>query len=94
MVGIRAWFCAAIAQSGPSKNYAIYRSAKTAKELFELAANNPKLLIPILVNSTSEEELSIVSKIVSSETNNFDFVINCAGYLHKAKHGPEKFAAN
>ena len=76
------------------KIFATYRSAETAKELLELAANNSKLLIPILANSTSEEELSIVSKIVSSETNKFEFVINCAGYLHKAERGPEKFAPN
>ena len=69
------------------KIFATYRSAETVKELFELAANNPKLLVPILANNTSEEELSIVSKIVSFETNKFDFVINCVGYLHKAEHG-------
>ena len=36
------------------KIFATYRSAETAKELFELAASNPKLLVPILANNTSE----------------------------------------
>ena len=69
------------------KIFATYRSAKTAKELFELAVNNLKLLVPILANNTIEEGVSIVSKIVSFKKNKFDFVINCVGYLHKAEHG-------
>ena len=94
MFGIGAWFCEAIAQSGPSKNFCNLSKCLNRQKLFELAANNPKLLIPILANSTGEEELSIVSEIVSYENNKFEFVINCAGYLHKAEHVPEKFKPN
>ena len=90
MVGIVAWFCEAIVESGPSKNFAAYRSTETTKELLDLASNNPQVLIPILAESTLEEDVSNVSKMVSQETNKFDLVINFVGYLHNAEHGPEK----
>ena len=46
--------------------------------------------MPILADSTCEEDVSNVAKMVSQETNKLDLVINCVGYLHNAEHGPEK----
>ena len=77
----------------PQKNFAAYRSTENAKELLDLASNNPQVLIPILAESTLEEDVSNVSKMVSQETNKLDLVINCVGYLHNAEHGPEKICA-
>jgi len=74
----------------PQKKFAAYRSTENAKELLDLASNNPQVLIPILAESTLEEDVSNVSKMVSQETNKLDLVINCVGYLHNAENGPEK----
>ncbi len=88
--GLGLGFVKQLLSQAPQKIFATYRSAKTAKELLELAANNPRVLIPILADSTCEEDVSNVAKMVSQETSKLDLVINCVGYLHNVQHGPEK----
>ena len=88
--GLGLGFLKQLLSKAPHKIFATYRSAETANELLDLAANNSQVLVPILADSTHEEDVGNVAKMVSQETNKLNLVMNCVGYLHNNEHGPEK----
>jgi NAD(P)-dependent dehydrogenase (short-subunit alcohol dehydrogenase family) len=88
--GLGLGFVKKLLSKAPHKIFATYRSTETANELLDLAANNSQVLVPILADSTREEDVGNVAKMVSQETNKLNLVMNCVGYFHNNEHGPEK----
>ena len=80
--GLGLDFVKQLLSKAPHKIFATYRSAQTANELLDLAANNSQILVPILADSTHEEDVGNEAKMVSQEKNKLNLFINCVGYLH------------
>ena len=92
--GLGSQFAEELLKCGASKVFVTYRSDTGAGvqsgKLAALIQNYPDRIHPIKADSTKEEGMVEIARVVSEEVSEIHFLVNCVGYLHNSDHGPEK----
>ena len=92
--GLGSQFAEELLKCGASKVFVTYRSDTGAGvqsgKLADLIQNYPDRIHPIKADSTKEEGMVEIARVVGEEVSEIHFLVNCVGYLHNSDHGPEK----
>jgi len=90
--GIGLAFTKRLIESNPKVQlYATYRDSAKLSGLFDLKKSSYKDRLHLIeLSSDKEKDYESLSKQIAERTVKVDFVANCIGFLHDAKHQPEK----
>ena len=92
--GLGSQFAEELLKCGASKVFVTYRSGTGAGihsgKLEALIQNYPDRIHPIKADSTKEEGMIEIARVISEEVSEIHYLVNCVGYLHNSDHGPEK----
>ena len=67
-----------------------YRRWNSQWEVGGLDTELPDRIHPIKADSTKEEGMIEIARVISEEVSEIHYLVNCVGYLHNSDHGPEK----
>ena len=92
--GLGSQFAEELLKRGAGKVFVTYRSdaglGGCNGRLEALIQNYPDRIFPIKADSTKEDEMIEIARVVSEEVSEIHYLVNCVGYLHNSDHGPEK----
>jgi NAD(P)-dependent dehydrogenase (short-subunit alcohol dehydrogenase family) len=92
--GLGSQFAEELIKRGAGKVFVTFRSdtgpSGSSGKLDALFQNYPERIVPIKADSTKEDGMIEIVRLVSEQVSEIHYLVNCVGYLHNRDYGPEK----